>query len=272
MATGLCPRCKLREKNRSGYCAPCKREVNQGRDRTHERYTPVAREIECQICGWTGRFLGPHLKRHPGINTVVYRKLFPGEPTSSPMMLGINYDLWIDRNGPPRWTEERIITMLRAHARRKGRTPRQEDFLLARKTTPSWMTVVGVFGSWNKAIVAAGLKPRPAQRLGEVLWTKAKILRAVKRFYAENERIPIKTEWDVRSRPVWTPSADTVARVFGTWNAAIETAGFESQEAGRKRQLHCKRGHPFRGVNIYHHPGGRRECRRCKRLRAAGLI
>jgi hypothetical protein len=262
----VCPRCRKRPKLAHGYCAACKRIVNrEWRERNPDRHDPVAHEIECLICGWTGRFLGPHLRRHD-INSAEYRKRFPGAPTSSTEMLGINFDLWIDRNGPPRWTEARIISVLKRFAKRTGRVPAQSDFAYTASTRPAWMTVVNAFGTWNKALVAAGLQPRER-------WTKEEAIKALQEFFEVTGQIPSRDKWDDATiRPLEYPSSGPIIKLFGSWNAGMAAAGFKPRPKKKPLQRYCKRGHYLRGVNLYIKPNGKRECLRCKRLRAKGRI
>jgi hypothetical protein len=63
------------------------------------------------------------------------------------------------------WTRETILYALELWARRHGRPPAARDWNRAGEDHPSRQTVQRVFESWNRAIHAAGHRPR---RPGEV--------------------------------------------------------------------------------------------------------
>jgi hypothetical protein len=72
---------------------------------------------------------------------------------------------------PVFWTEERIIAALRRDGKRRGRPPRSTEWKRAarrRRERPVSERVWKVFGSWDAALVAAGLDPegRGADRPG----------------------------------------------------------------------------------------------------------
>jgi hypothetical protein len=65
------------------------------------------------------------------------------------------------------------------------------------------------------------------------------------------------------------PSAKTVTDKFGSWNAAIEAAGFtprSSSGASRPLRTHCIRGHEYTPENTRLDKRGARKCRRCQRI------
>src|SRR6187455_2345137 len=59
-----------------------------------------------------------------------------------------------------RYTDEQILTELRASAERLGRSPTMREFAADPDTTVHPQTVIGHFGSWNAAKRQAGLVPR----------------------------------------------------------------------------------------------------------------
>lgn len=58
------------------------------------------------------------------------------------------------------WTHETILYALELWARRHGRPPSARDWNRAGEDHPSRQTVQRVFGRWNRAIHAAGYRPR----------------------------------------------------------------------------------------------------------------
>lgn len=80
------------------------------------------------------------------------------------------------RSGPRRgyrWTPENIVYAIELWHRRHLRAPAVSDWESAGDNHPTRHTVQRVFGSWNSAIRAAGLKPR---RPGEARhrWARAR--------------------------------------------------------------------------------------------------
>ena len=86
---------------------------------------------------------------------------------------------------------------------------------------PNLATIQRHFGSWNAALTAAGL---PTRAQHEKRWTRGKVIRALQRETKRRGRPPSEGEWD-RPTTKSRPSANTVKRIFGSWNAALEAAG-----------------------------------------------
>jgi hypothetical protein len=55
---------------------------------------------------------------------------------------------------------------------------------------------------------------------------------AITLWYRKHSRTPFTSEWDHAGEN--HPSRQTVARVFGSWNAAMEAAGFAARPRGRQ--------------------------------------
>jgi Homing endonuclease associated repeat len=117
-------------------------------------------------------------------------------------------------------------------------------------------------------------------RYGEPYWTEERIIQAIQRWAERHDgEPPAAHEWrrkrqrDLRpmlgNGPGSRPSACTVYRVFGSWNAAIEAAGFRPRRRWRDRRVRklrktCRKGHPFTAENTYVSPStGWRQCRAC---------
>ena len=142
-----------------------------------------------------------------------------------------------------RWTRETIIYAFELWHRRHLCSPTVAEWRRAGESHPSVTTVRTVFGSWNSAVAAAGLRPRRpgearkgssrrAQRkpgVGGAL-AQRQSLRACTRWAQEHGRPPTLEEW--RRAGESHPSAATVRRLFGTWNAALVAAGFEPRRPG----------------------------------------
>jgi hypothetical protein len=114
----------------------------------------------------------------------------------------------------------------------------------------------------------------------ETYWTRVRIVAAIRQWAREHNDVPpSSTDWH-RFAPRHTPgqlsryrpSAKRVEVVFGSWNAAVEAAGFPTKHGGRpvgakarSPQKRCKRGHPLTPSNVWVRPNGTRECKRCHR-------
>jgi hypothetical protein len=142
-----------------------------------------------------------------------------------------------------RWTRETIIYAFELWHRRHLCSPTVAEWRRAGESHPSVTTVRTVFGSWNSAVAAAGLRPRrpgearkgnPGAPNGNqesaVRWPKRRVLAHLHAWAQENGRPPTLEEW--RRAGESHPSAATVRRLFGTWNAALVAAGFEARRPG----------------------------------------
>ena len=63
-------------------------------------------------------------------------------------------------------------------------------------------------------------------------WTHDTIVYAITLWHRKHSRPPLTSEWEQAGEN--HPSRQTVARVFGSWNAAIAAAGFRPRPRGRQ--------------------------------------
>ena len=102
-------------------------------------------------------------------------------------------------------------------------------------------------------------------------WTPTRIVEALQRDARRRGRPPTLLEW--RSTPArgrWgksRPTAQTVKRVFGSWNRALAEAGLAVRPPNKEPQERCKRGHELTPDNVYPHHHGGRMCLTCMRER-----
>ena len=117
-----------------------------------------------------------------------------------------------------RWPPEKILMTIRSLARRAQPLPRAE--LLERH---GYLVEAARrrFGSWGKAVLAAGVNPVKLRRVPA--WTKDRVLEAILIRALRNEPLGSRT---VRPRTL----ADAGARFFGTWRAALSAAGLDPSE------------------------------------------
>lgn len=120
----------------------------------------------------------------------------------------------------PRW---RVLARIRSLARRKR--PLQPAEIKYRYHA----LVVAArrhFGSWPRAVLAAGVDPEKLQRDGR--WTKARIIEAILTRTLEDKRL---NSHSVRPRSL----VDAGARVFGSWRSALIAAGIDPELHTRPR-------------------------------------
>lgn len=111
-------------------------------------------------------------------------------------------------------TKQHIIEIIQSFYSTEGRVPTHRDFLCDKY--PSSYIINNIFGSWNSAIKAAKLSTN-----NNVVWTEELIIEAIHNFYYQYNRIPTAIEFKTPY-----PSRGTVERYFGSWNNAVEVAGF----------------------------------------------
>jgi hypothetical protein len=186
---------------------------------------------------------------HPGWRTV--RQLF-GSWGEALRAAGFT-----PRHGRPRapagvcagWTRELAIAAIRRYAaahdgwpptavrwQRAGDQPlvsARGRVTLTDQAYPSATVVRQLFGSWAGGIRAAGFEPRAIN----LTWTHERVIAALRAYAAANDGLPPKrSDW---ARAVRTdssiahPTAALVVRLFGSFAAAVEAAGFEPRRVLR---------------------------------------
>jgi hypothetical protein len=76
---------------------------------------------------------------------------------------------------------------------------------------------------------------RPGLRGDGLRWTSALILYAIHLWTRRHGRPPTANEWDRAGED--HPSRQTVQRVYGSWNAAMSAAGYETRRPGQRRRF-----------------------------------
>lgn len=165
------------------------------------------------------------------------------------------------------WTRDQIIARMHEWAAEHGEQPamtdwnpfkarsmndpeRAERFEAADGHWPWMASVVEKFGSWNAAIEAAGFGARDPWC--PTTWTQELVVARIREWVDLYGQPPRATDWSpVAARQKGFPdraeafeAADnhwpwmnTVIARFGTWNAAIEAAGFAPRNQGRQTEV-----------------------------------
>src|SRR5450830_1419281 len=117
-----------------------------------------------------------------------------------------------------RYSNERILSELRACAERLGRSPTMREFANDEQTTIHPQTVIEHYGSWNAAKRAAGLVPRRFA-------TREELLGLLKELGEELGRTPAARDIDERKGKL--PSKSLYWHTFGSLANALREAGFD---------------------------------------------
>ena len=117
-----------------------------------------------------------------------------------------------------RYTDDEILTELRASAERLGRSPTMREFAADPDATVHPQTVIEHFGSWNAAKREAGLVPRRFA-------TREELLQVLRDLGEELGRTP--TARDLEERRGRLPSKSLYWHTFGSLAEALREAGFD---------------------------------------------
>ena len=117
-----------------------------------------------------------------------------------------------------RYSDEQILSELRSHAARLGRSPTMKEFAADPETHVHPQTVIEHFGTWNAAKRAAGLVPRRFA-------TREELLEVLRTLGEELGRMP--TARDLDDRRGRMPSKSLYWHTFGSLSAALREAGYD---------------------------------------------
>ena len=117
-----------------------------------------------------------------------------------------------------RYSNERILSELRACAERLGRSPTMREFAADKEVSIHPQTVIEHFGSWNAAKRMAGLVPRRFA-------TREELLHVLTDLGEELGRIPTARDLDARKGTM--PSKSLYWHTFGSLREALRQAGYD---------------------------------------------
>jgi DNA-binding CsgD family transcriptional regulator len=142
------------------------------------------------------------------------------------------------RGNPPHWKHAEVIRALRAWARQEGAAPSSTDWTPTADTARKWgreyprwpshVTVRTLFGTWNAALAAAGLRPRRRR------WGHNAIIAALREYTASHGHPPTPAELN---RDVRLPAPGTVRAHFGSLQAALDAANLPVRRRRWNRDL-----------------------------------
>jgi hypothetical protein len=113
------------------------------------------------------------------------------------------------------WAPARILSIIRDLSRRRRPLNREE---VKQRYGQLVAAARRRFGSWTKAVVAAGVDPAKLRRV--VPWSRDRVLEAILMRALKNEPLGARS---VQPRSL----ADAGARIFGSWGAALASAGLD---------------------------------------------
>ncbi len=128
------------------------------------------------------------------------------------------------RGGGKRYSDEEILDHIRRLS--DDGPPTHREFKTDERAPSAW-TAKDRFGSWNKAVEAAGFEPDP--RGSGKRYSDEEILDHIRRL-SEGNQPPAVEEFRSNAE---APNPETVIRRFGSWSEAVQTAGCDPISRGR---------------------------------------
>jgi len=118
------------------------------------------------------------------------------------------------------WTPSRVIAAIVHWYQEHGRAPKTTEWVESSPDHPAFSIVFGLFGSWRESIEFAGFRVREA-------WSREEMIAAIQAWARRHGRRPTHSDWN-KAAPDH-PCSNQVAKRFGSWNAALDEAGFDPQ-------------------------------------------
>lgn len=128
-----------------------------------------------------------------------------------------------------KYTDNELLDILKRFRNENGRVPMQSDFI-NNSEYPSYRSYYNRFGSWNNALLLAGLDTDTNRKF----YADNELLNYLKEFHDKNGKPPTHTDFTNNPR---YPSFDTYRYRFGGWEKALKLAGLDLDT--RVRQGYC---------------------------------
>jgi hypothetical protein len=140
-----------------------------------------------------------------------------------------------------KYTDDQALGAMQVVAMRLGYPPTAAYWKDRKELRPSHGLIIDRWGSWERALTAAGLNPDHCHRNPRgSRWSDQDLVDALLSFVRDLGFVPSGKEWIRRSAGRQQPEYKTVARRLGdgSWKLALERAGLDPAEArspGRPR-------------------------------------
>ncbi|MBO3794335.1 homing endonuclease associated repeat-containing protein [Bacillus subtilis] len=115
-----------------------------------------------------------------------------------------------------KYTEKELISIIQQRYKELGRTPKAKEI-------KQYKSILNLFGSYKKALKAAGLKPNTKRSKNR--YTKEELIEILQKRYKELGRMP---------KTIEVAEYQTILNHFGSFNAGLEAAGL-APNTTRKR-------------------------------------
>ncbi|HTA15508.1 MAG TPA: recombinase zinc beta ribbon domain-containing protein, partial [Solirubrobacteraceae bacterium] len=122
---------------------------------------------------------------------------------------------------PAAWTDQEIVAALKEWVAEHGRAPNSCEWIAGSPGRPGSLCVRRRFGSWEKALKRAGLKPNARRQ--HRYWTEQEILDALRAWTLQKGRPPRCKDWTRAGDH--HPCSRSVHVRFGSFGAAVAAAG-----------------------------------------------
>lgn len=121
---------------------------------------------------------------------------------------------------------DQLISLINEVNEKLGHVPSQKEFMDFYQTQRFMPPIRRTFGSWKKAVLAAGLHPKVRSQGARMRYSDQELLDALTRFYEENEIIPTRSDIGRGYLPNW----NVYIRRFGSMPKARKLAGIPDWE------------------------------------------
>ena len=157
----------------------------------------------------------------PGISNALYQagsRVF-GSWRNAIQAAGLRPELG---NCVEKWPPARILTLIRNLARRRHPLDARQ---LERRYGNMFSAARRLFGSWSKAVLAAGVDPTRFRRV--VTWTRDRVIEGILVRALRNEPLSARS-----TQPLSLVAAGR--KFFGSWSAALEVAGVDPKKTASR--------------------------------------
>ena len=146
------------------------------------------------------------------------------------------------------FTKEQLINSIKCAKENIGHTPLEKEYNEYKDRICYSAVIVKTFGSWNKALIAAGMKPKTMKQIiKELHAAKRKVKKErIHNGYLEEKKqnmlanictvindlghVPSRREYN--KHPMHTYNAGTIAVYLKSWTNAVKQAGFQAKHGG----------------------------------------